>query len=356
MARLMLRKSLFYYLFTCLLLDRAISEEYDKQYEAEDIFQVFKISAYALGIRYKIHPVGRDGLLRYEKNSVIERLNEFLETQTDSDDLDVNLDIILEQFLVDQRSLVQYHGPSSQAKRLLLALRTLDGENECNYYGYKVLSKNLEAIQRDISAIINNENLRRVDKIVAHCIKRHIRHCGDVYFTKFDEISEQLDQVRVNHLSAIYESTIKSATSDDHLINREKSLAERLYNAAAFKIKNAYDFDPENVLKVLKNLAANNPDARYLQPVMNEYSGVPRIRRDKFEKIFSEYFIEPCRYFRQQFGPDVFEPTSFDNKFYHMLRKDRADFYEAWYKYRLCSGLFDRRLRIMIEYADKLKV
>lgn len=321
------------FVIICLLLGYVCPEDFKDDYRDADILQVFDLDLHLLSSRSsKFNP-------KLSKPSEIDRLNIFLVEGFLSGDPERNLDFVLEQLLLDQKNGVPSNDPSSQAKRLLLALSTLGSENRCSYYSYRILSSNYDAIRPVAKLIAQRNCVRRIDKILAYYINTEIKDCGSVYLGKFDVITERIDPEANRKLNAVFRSIIESAISDEHENNVDKSLAERLFNAATFKIRRSFRSEPEGIYSALRELSAGDPDAIYLTPVEDEITGLKVIREDKFERIFDEYITEPCKYFRRQYGPEVFEPISFANIFSPQLQEDRPDFYEAWFKFELCSEL-----------------
>lgn len=304
------------------------SEEFDKYYRAADLFDVLGIDAYTLGSRYS---AVREG---YVGPSATDKLNDYLTKCTISSDPDENLDLVLEQFTADLRAKSAPESRSNQSKRVLLALRTLVGANKCNYYSFRVLQQNARAIQVDAKSIIENKDLTRVGKILAHYINQHVKECRRVYFRKFDEITKKFDPKANQKLNAIFESTIEIATSDKYPNNLGKSQTERFYNAATYKFTGKFFTDLEGIYSALWEVIAKDLK---VTPHKNKNSGYPMIRWDVFNRIFNDYIREPCAYLRREYGPDVFEPIGFDSKYDGRVQEDRPDFYEAWLRYKLCG-------------------
>lgn len=69
---------------------------------------------------------------KFEKESEIQRLNNFPIERTDSTDRKANLGIVHGELIKDLKNGVPYDAKSSQAKRLLLSLTTLEGQHECD--------------------------------------------------------------------------------------------------------------------------------------------------------------------------------------------------------------------------------
>lgn len=339
---------------TCLLLVQVRSENFEENYLAADIYKIFNINPLTLKEGFgALDDYRKTGLFNLEKK-VVKRLNDFLVDRTPSIDPDENLDLVNELYLIDLKNKVPSVSQNNQVRRLLLALRTLTGENKCNYYSFIVLSKNLQALGTNPKSIIENKNLRRIDKILAHYINQHVDECRSIYSEKFDAVTKNFDAEDARKLDVVLKSKIESAISDQKPDNLDKSRVERLYSAATFKIRGAHDFDPEEVYNSLREMSANDPDARYMVPVENEWRGSLTIRQDKFDQMYSKYIAEPCAHFRNEYGPDVFKPMDLDKKYSNKIQEDRADFYEAWFKFGLCIELLHQTRNDVKSYVSRL--
>lgn len=301
-----------------------------------DLFKVSKISGF-----------------RLQESAEFDRLNEILTSQTDSDHPGTNLDIILDELILDYKNKVPFNRNSVEAKRLILSLRTLDGENGCNYHAYNVHSNcQLACIQSTWN--IEDDRLRRIDGIVNYYLERRIKNCKHVYFAKFDEISKNLDKNLVNYLDNLLSQVIDSAKADQNERGKAICEAQSLYNLATNKAHRVFMFTSEYIYNVLKDSARDDPDKEFVQPVADKQSGLMSVRSDKLYRLYNDYIVNPCNHFRELLGPNVFIPIMFDGKFAkHQVQSDRVDFYEAWLKYELCFGSFKRDFSRVLDYATK---
>lgn len=295
------------------------SREFKADFHDVDLFQATKIDHYNI------------------RNSLeIQRINNLLVDRTKSTDPKENFDILLDELIKDSRNNVRPSNKSSQVKRMILALSTLDRENECTYYGYTVLSDVYYALGSPINSITRDENLRRIDKILQHYIRKHVENCETVYLSKFHEISKGLDLTQIEHLNTVVAKSIEDLTGENS-VYRRSSYPETLYNLATGGLLSSFEMKPEHIYADLTVLAKDDPDKKYLRRIEDERAGFPKFKEDKIESLFRKYIAKPCNYFRQKFGPDVFEPVTFDSIFQQRMEPERVDFYEAWVKYRLCD-------------------
>lgn len=271
------------------------------------------------------------------QKSEIQKLNEFMIEKTDSADPDVNLDIVQKELDFQLKKKVPFGDLSIQAKRLILALRTLNGENECNEYGYLILRNNLDAIYSPTRAILRNEGARRIDKILAHYINRHVKNCREQYFKRFDQIYySSLDEVLLHRLDVFLDKAVKTITSDENERNAGKSYAQRLFDEAERGFLTSY-IKPSYMYNVMVESVKGHEEEKYMKKVENEKTGYPAINRKVFDRVFYETIAEPCKRLRALVGPDVFQPLLFDGFYHHQVQEERTDFYEALLKYELCK-------------------
>lgn len=331
----MLKEAIFTYLVvSCISIGLSGSiltpyKLYSYDFKGNDVFQIVEMNTYDPSW-----------------NKRMQNLNDFLVDRTDSTDPNENFDITLEELILNYKNAV---GPSKaiEAKRLFLALSTLNEENECSYYGFLVLDNNLRSMDPSIRSVIRNENLRRIEKILVHFINRHINNCREVYFKRFDEISKNLDPIKMERLNFLLEKPIKHLVSDERQTNQDKTYVERLFDVTTDSVSSQFEVASSHVYDTMIELVKGDADERFVRKVENERTGVPCIRNDKLYKLFQKYIAEPCAYYRQQLGPDVFEPALFDGMFDRYVEADRVDFYESWCKYRFCKqiqGAFGRVL------------
>lgn len=286
------------------------------------MYQALDINTFLLASHSVIHPA-RNGVRSipiYEKHNEIEKLSNRLSDRVKSDEPSENLDFIIEELILDQKNKVPLDSKPIQAKRLVASLHFVKDENECNYFGYKILSNNFDAIRPNL----NGDNLRRIDKILVKYLNEHVKNCKQVYFTKFDSISKSLNREFLKRLDVVFRKSIERIKSER---NGAANYAESLYKAM-HKIHQALDFKPVDIYEAL------------IEMTKLEGKDLKGLKRKNIEELFDEYIVKPCEYLRDQFGRDVFEPFIFDSKFYDQIESDRADFYETLFKYEMCYGSF----------------
>lgn len=290
---------------------------------------------------------------RSEKKSEIAKLNEFMIDKTDSTDPNVNLDIVEKEFDSQLEKKVPFDDLSVQAKRLLLALRTLEGKDECNHYSYLILKNNQRAIKSPARAIKRNEGARRIDKVLAHYINKHIKNCRDQYFQRYDQIYSALDKTLLHRIDVLLNDAVKTITSDENERNAGKSYAKRLFYGARHGLLTSY-VRPSYMYNVMVNSVKGSEEEKYMKKVENERTGYPALNLEVFGRVFRETVTQPCYKFRSLVGPDVFLPLLFDGLYHHEVQEERTDFYEALLKFQLCYFDYPENelLRDVVYYVE----
>lgn len=336
------KKALLIYLtiLCCLIIQQAASylTVFDETVKNRDLFQTYEIDSYRLQISPKI-----------------QELNDFLVDSTKSVDPDANLDLVLEELIKDYKDLINPNSNSMEAKRLVLALQTINEENECSFSSFLILKKSLDAIGTTITSILTNSGLRRIDKILAHYMNRHVNKCKEVYFTNLDYfLYNDLSRNKLSSVDLIVKTKMDELTSDDYAVNKDKTYVERLYHFATTGVGITFQIETKDIYNAMEVLVKGDPDEKFFRVVENEKTGSPNILRDEFKLLFYKYVVAPCKYYRQQVGPNIFEPALFDSLFNNQIRTDRVDYYEFWLKYRICGGV-DEAFDEVLRYANKVR-
>lgn len=329
---------LFTVLCTLIIQAESYLTVFDKSFKNRDVFQSIEINTYEL-----------------LRSSKIRKLNDFLVDRSDSPDPHVNLDIILEELLKDYKNLVYSNSKTIEAKRLILSLKTINEENECSFGSLLILKNNLDALGTSIRSIITNSGLRRIDKILAYYINKHVNKCREVYFTNLDYfLYNDLSSNKLKSVDLLVKTRMVELTSDENPDNKDKTYVERLYHAVTTGISSTFALRTEDIYSAMEGLIKGDLDEKFFRVVENEKTGSHSITEDKFKRLFYKYVVEPCNYYRLQLGPNIFEPALFDSRFDHQIRTDRVDYYEFWLKYRLCAAI-DEAFGRVLGYANRVR-
>lgn len=328
----------------CIIIGETSLGYPESDFRSVDLFE-------ALKIRPQIRVLSVD----YVAEREVERLNNYLIDNTDSNDAEENLDLILEQLILDYKNKLDPHGDRIKIKRLLMALTTIKGENSCNYYSYLILGQALDATKCRFRLL--NGRRKRIDKVVGHYIYKHANNCLPIYLKNYDNLSKNLDEILMKRLDALLGPTIQNLIlyyGNPHI--KGDTYEERLKHMASERVGRTFDMSSKYIYDIMMELTKDDPNKKLLEIFEDERTGRLVIREDKLAELLEEYIIKPCRYFREYYQRDIFKPLLQDNIFVH-TQTDRIDFYEAWFKYDLCSNVLDikRNLQTFVGYAMKQK-
>lgn len=102
-----------------------------------------------------------------------------------------------------------------------------------------------------------------------------------------------------------------------------------------------------DVYDALVSVATGEQDSKCLRKMVNEDKGTGRVDRNKFESVYNKYMVNPCRYYIEQLGPDVFVPAGYDAELYHDVDESKRGFYFAWARYKLCRQLLANQSHVL---------
>lgn len=272
-----------------------------------------------------------------------EKLNEFLLAKTDSSEAEVNFNLIFEKYKSDsKRWFVKMSSDSMKAKRLFLAMGQITDENRCTLNSYNILIQIDRATCERSSRGLDPEGVaRRIEKILLDSALKQKEQCHDAHLRQFREKLASIDREKVKKVETFLEPTITSLTSDKYEFNISKNRVQRLYAIIGEKSLSNSSKNPINALESLKNLTKDDPNANSILVGINNDAELKEtlFKNGKLHKLYSQYLVEPCRYYIEQLGPEVFKVVYFENKFKHTLDEENTDFYESWIRYHL-SNLF----------------
>lgn len=291
----------------------------------------------------------------------LNKLNEFLVNNVNSEDPDENLKAVKEAFDKEyEESKVsgafktmddfkQFH--FTRGKKLFLALGTVLGNSRCTEYSSHILDQLDRATKHQVRKQTQpGENLRRVEKILKHYIELHKNICQKVYSGKVRAKLETMqNKEAIERVNIATNLAINELTED----SRSASRAQKLYNAIS-RNKLASQVKPEHVILAMNTLARGDPEEKFLRPANFKLIGKAGVRQNKYKELFSKYLIKPCTYYTRQLEREVFEPANFDLKTGIDFDEDLEQFYEVWLRHKLCKSLLDNNEHILARAFEQL--
>lgn len=284
---------------------------------ARDIFQVSQINCYKIEEAYT-------------------RLNAYLAKETSSTDPRINFDIALDGLLED---LKKGRHDDAAAKRLFLSLSTIRGNLGCNSLSHAIIGGNYCAGIGRVGLIRANEALRRVDKVAWPLLFEHAEKCRETYKNRYFELVPKLNRSLLDRVESFLDKIIKEAMSRESVAHLSDSTAEKLQKIIFGKeFAHGFEIDEFYVDDYLTEAATEESDRQALELIRDKQSGKTFIDKVKFSKLYYKFIEEPCAYYVQELGPEIFEPAYFDELLSQPVLDGRSEEYsKAWVKYEFCS-------------------
>lgn len=280
-------------------------------------------------------------------------INRRLIQRTHSCDPELNMSIVDKIDQEDAKNKSNKYFRFVKSKKLILALRTLINKNTCNRNGYNLAVENFFALDGKVFKKEKGVDycLDRLDKVFIHYLERHAEVCRDIYFDAFKRKLETMDKGKLERVNYFTGNAINQLISKKKDENKSKSKEQRLTLLASIYMNPK----PMYIFQRLKTLVKGHRDEKALISFRDRKTNMMMVDRSKFERLFDEYLVQPCRYYEEQLGPDIFEPVSFEREF-HKVDENNPDFYKAWGRYRFCV-LFNQevyeKLDETLSYAIK---
>lgn len=278
---------------------------------------------------------GEDLIVQYEE------LNRRLVGKTSSNDVQTNMEIVLASYNKHQLNKSPLKSKTLRAEKLFLSMRYLDSDKKtCSSTGKAILEENKSALQKSSRKAYYDDyefymgprtpEERRIDGIYAHYLKNHATMCQQEYLKSFDTKLSSVDKERLQQVADICDDMVP-----------EYSTGEVKTEVDRFFYFEKYDRGLSiNIYGKLLELLDQKADHKYLNVHKDEASGKNYFDRGGFERLFNKNIIEPCKYFFDLFGPDVFEPALFVLDYLHRSDEDIV-FFKNMARYGVCKTIID---------------
>lgn len=275
------------------------------------------------------------GIVGQELVRESENLNRLLEEKTSSKEIDDNMKILTDLYKVDKGKIFKKdRSKTLKAESLFLALDSLTNESSCNSKGHEIIYQAHRALE---GKPFIDENFscchRRIDKIFLHYYRQHAYICKDIYPREMRRKLKTMDPLKVRRVNFFADNAISQFTTDEFVGNRFQPLADKLFEIISAET----DPRPRFMFKILKFMLKNQPEDGFFDCCYETNSNRPVLNKKEFKRIFEEYLAEPCKYYEEQLGPDIFVPLSFSRELHEVNSTDPA-FYKNWARYRFCSN------------------
>lgn len=242
---------------------------------------------------------------------------------------------VLRQWLSRERqSLNLFNRPLVAALEQLVSLEDQMKRKRCVRDSYAVLYRNHRAtVNRAHKAPSLLRPLRRVDALVYQFALKHSIDCFRQHPRNYAALRESALRPADRHA---VESFMDALIGNPNAVERGEIRAVSGKRAAAL----AYSS--------ISWHGAEDPDLRFLGPVVDERRGRPHIDSAAVRSLLQKYLVEPCRAFVAVFGPNVYQPAIFDLQMLEPEDRYRPNsrlmvrFLHSWLHYRLCNSLIKR--------------
>lgn len=271
------------------------------------------------------------------------RLNDYLVENVDSDDVAANM-AAATTWLLEQQSKKHSFPLLAPIEDLtkFTSLQKVIFDDQCGWAAYEIMRANEQEVNLNRKTK-QNELVRRVDKVIGEIFKKHAEKCLDVYPLRFELKVRQLEPTLLERVRVLTNQVVlidRHLWLQDEDWYRMKSNANDLYLRFIDRPTTIELITRLSGLLNALNLSAKDLlTAKHSQRVTHQPSGKLIIRRAEIEQLVENYFIEPCQYYVDQLGQDLFLPAEFEAKFYHSVRDMNHDFYFGWAAFNICKVL-----------------
>lgn len=271
------------------------------------------------------------------------RLNDYLVENVDNDEVAANMAAASTWFLEQQskKHLFLFLTPISDLKKFT-ALQQVIADDECDVSAYEIMRANEHEV--DLYRKAKRDELeRRVDKVMNEVFEKHAEKCMDVYSMRFEAIERQLEPVLLERVRVLADQVVLTdrrlwIQEDDW--HRMKSNSNDLYLRFIDRPVTIELITRLSGLLDALNLSAKDLlMARHSHRAMHQLSGKLIIRLAEIEQLVKDYLIEPCQYYVNQLGEDLFPQAEFEAKFYHPVKEVNYNFYLGWSAFNICKVL-----------------
>lgn len=260
-------------------------------------------------------------------NKSYRTIDSYLSDNVSTDDIDLNMKVASEWLSKDLKKDPTKNERLIDALELFISLRDTYRGKKCDQNGYDILFKNLLATE---NCGLGKRSERRIDRVVYKFLHDHARNCQRTYPVNFEKIYANMDPIRLGYVEFfLNEKNLQNFLGDSKNIQTFFSTLVKNQQRIQGKFGSRMAFDAINALSV------NDEDGKSL------YQSSIDVRKEKFRKLFERYIIEPCRFFVNELGPDVFVPSRFEAMFFHRLDESNILFYKSWARFRVCTYVLD---------------
>lgn len=288
-------------------------------------------------------------------------LNNYLIEKVNNDEVAANM-AAANKWLEEQQNVKQSFlskSPVGDLKKFTALQQVID-DTKCDRSAYDIMRPNEEAVGLR-KLLEDGQVIRRVDKVIYSIFEEHAKKCALVYPVVYRQKRQLLEQSKCAQVERLGQT----------IMGWDKYFASVRYHAYFFEprglldryikiTRTVRDFANKGVFyEVLLHNAKDDPNFKYTQRIPDEHSGKAVVHKDQLKELARKHLIEPCQFYVDELGPDVFTPARFELSIYSRPDSRDRDFYLSWSYYQLCRRVVKDERAVydyVIASATKAKV
>lgn len=268
------------------------------------------------------------------------RLNKYLIEKVHSDEAAPNMEAAI-RWLQEQKDvkLPLFSTEPIRDLKKFTALQQVIEDTGCDMSSQKIIQQNEEAV--GLYKLIEDRHVtRRVDKVMLSIFRAHARRCAQVHLAVYHKKIKQLDKSKYEKVDNLGQMVMNMdkfySGTDGYYFYRNYALFDRYVE----KIPKVQSFVRPGVFHTaLESNAESDPDIKYTRRVPDEQTGRYVVHRDKLRELVREHLIEPCRYYVDELGPEIFIPERLKIPIQSKLLDGENGFYRDWSYFMICSAV-----------------
>lgn len=295
----------------------------------------------------------------YYQNTYQE-INNYLVDHVPTDDAESNMREAINWYNKELAKRSIFNKAIREGLKQFTSLSKIGESNKCNRNTYAILRKNDRGTRGKVHKKRSKLGLfKRVEKVVYDYSINHALDCVPKYPSILKERYAQMDPVKVKTAEKLIDEIINS-----FLYSKKKLANENKRYATYTLVKSLKSITNKRTSKIaldtLDEYARDDPEKRFLKPVLNEKKGIMEVRKDKVRELVEKYLVAPCKYYVDQLGLNVFIPAHYDLSMLEVEDRYKEDdeaaleFLLGWSRYHVCNLIADKDLNNLTKGICKL--
>lgn len=261
-------------------------------------------------------------------------INEFLKDYVVTSDVKRNIIGArdwLNQLNEDNSTDVELHS----ALELFISLSTVMKGSNCSEENSKIILENHLACGKK-TRLASTEQ-RHIDKLVHRIATKCALDCEPVWEERYRGQKAKIDKNIIHCVDTALNNLLDSHLSNSHPLTVYKAYITNWYQVGG-------ELDAKLVYEGLSELTRDDPNNKYLRPILSEDGATASVDKDKLVAIINQYLLTPCGVYTNQLSKGALGPATND---LNVKNRDiprnethvNNDFYRDWAKTRLCRSI-----------------